>query len=167
MKNLVVAFSAVVVLGACSSEPEVIHLRTEKGKKETKAPVAANRVLTMEIEGMTCEMGCGGSIRKELKATGGVARVEFPNFTEGAKMQTARVSFDTNKITADEMIKIVTTMNEKQFTVGKTTSEVIDTPASSTSTEASDNSKEDQKVEIVETSYSMPNLLDILSGFVL
>jgi copper chaperone CopZ len=167
MKNLVVAFSAVVVLGACSSEPKEILLRTEKGVKETKAPVAANRVLTMEIEGMTCEMGCGGSIRKELKATGAVARVEFPNFKEGAKVQTARVSFDTNKITADEMIKIVTTMNEKQFTVGKTSSEVIDTPVGSSSTEATDDSKEDQKVEIVETSYSMPNLLDILSGFVL
>lgn len=166
MKNLVVAFSAVVVLGACSSEPEVIHLRTEKGKKETKAPVAANRVLTMEIEGMTCEMGCGGSIRKELKATGGVARVEFVDFTEGAKKQTARVSFDTNKITVDEMVKIVTTMNDKQFTVGKTSSVTIDAPAT-TSTTATPEESEDDKVRISETSFQIPNLLDILSSFVL
>ena len=166
MKNLVIAVSTVMVLGACSSEPEVIHLRTEKGKKETKAPVAANRVLTMEIEGMTCEMGCGGSIRKELKATGGVARVEFVDFKEGAKVQTAKVSFDTNKITVDEMVKIVSTMNDKQFTVGKTSSETIDTPAETT-TSATPEESEDEKVKISENAFQMPNLLDILSSFVL
>lgn len=144
----------------------MIHLRTEKGKKETKAPVAANRVLTMEIEGMTCEMGCGGSIRKELKATGGVARVEFVDFKEGAKVQTAKVSFDTNKITVDEMVKIVSTMNEKQFTVGKTSSEAIDAPTATTTTSTPADSEED-KVKISETTFQMPNLLDILSSFVL
>jgi copper chaperone CopZ len=166
MKTLFVAFSTVLVLGACSSEPEVIHLRTEKGKKETKATIAANRVLTMEIEGMTCEMGCGGSIRKELKATGGVARVEFVDFKEGEKVQTARVSFDTNKITVDEMVKIVSTMNEKQFTVGKTSSETIDAPEATTTSSTPEESEDDQ-VKISETSFQMPNLLDILSSFVL
>ena len=115
---------------------------------------------------MTCEMGCGGSIRKELKATGGVARVEFVDFKEGAKKQTARVSFDTNKITVDEMVKIVTTMNDKQFTVGKISSETIDAPATTSATATPEDS-EDDKVKISETSFQIPNLLDILSSFVL
>lgn len=165
MKKTAIAV-CTLLLFSCSSEPEVIHLRTEKGKKETKAPVAANRVLTMEIEGMTCEMGCGGSIRKELKATGGVARVEFVDFKEGAKVQTAKVSFDTNKITVDEMVNIVSTMNEKQFTVGKTSSEAIDAPTATTTTSTPADSEED-KVKISETTFQMPNLLDILSSFVL
>lgn len=166
MRKAAFVFIIFPLIFSCSSEPHVIHLRTEKGKKETKVPVAANRVLTMEIEGMTCEMGCGGSIRKELKAAGGVARVEFVDFKEGAKKQTARVSYDTNKITVDEMVKIVTTMNDKQFTVGKTSSETIDAPAT-TSTTATPEESEDDKVKISETSFQMPNLLDILSSFVL
>ena len=155
--------SSILLLSACSSEPTVVHLRTEKGKKEVKAPVNANRSLTMEIKGMTCEMGCGGSIRKELKATGGVSRVEF-DFVEGRKVQTAKISFDTNKITADAMVKIVTTMNEKQFTLGKMSSETLETtPSTPTTSESGDS--ENETVELYEQTYSMPNLLNILSGF--
>ena len=35
MKNLVLVISSAVILGACTSEAKVIHLRTEKGQKET------------------------------------------------------------------------------------------------------------------------------------
>jgi copper chaperone CopZ len=164
MKSAVFILSTTLFLGACSSEPNVVHLRTEKGKKAISTPVNANRILTMEVKGMTCEMGCGGSIRKELKGTGGVARVEFVNFDENKKVQTAKISFDTNKITVDEMVKIVTTMNENQFTVVHTSSEVIESKTTNTSVEepASD---EEEVVKITENSLSLPNVFDILSGF--
>lgn len=166
MKNRFVFFAAIVVLGACSSEPNVVHLRTEKGKKETKAPVIANRALNLEIEGMTCEMGCGGSIRKELKGTGGVARVEFIDFNDKNKVQKAKISFDTAKITADEIVKIVNTINDKQFTAHATGSELIDSPAN-TSTENSEEETEEETVKMSDTRVEIPNLLDIFSGFVL
>jgi copper chaperone CopZ len=163
MKIVGFILSLTLFLSACSSEPTVVHLRTEKGKKEVKIPVNANRSLTMEIKGMTCEMGCGGSIRKELKATGGVSRVEF-DFVEGRKVQTAKISFDTNKITADAMVKIISTMNDKQFTIGKSSSEALETSLSTSSTSETVDS-ENETVELYEQSYTMPNLLNILSGF--
>ncbi|MFN5149438.1 MAG: heavy-metal-associated domain-containing protein [Flavobacteriia bacterium] len=166
MKNSLIICSILLLFFSCSSEPNVIHLRTEKGKKETKVPVAANRVLTMEIEGMTCEMGCGGSIRKELKATGGVDRVEFVDFKDGAKVQTARISFDTNKISVDQMVDIVTNMNDKQFKVGNTSSETIETQTA-TATNSGPDESEEEKVKISETSFQIPNLLDILSSIIL
>lgn len=166
MKTLSFALATTLILGACSSEPKVVHLRTEKGQKETKAPVNANSVLTFDVEGMTCEMGCGGSIRKELKATGGVARVEFIDFDDTKKVQKAKVSFDTNKVSADELVKIVTTMNDKQFKVGKTTIETIDQTSEIPATEST-SSTEEEKVELSETSFVLPNLLDILSEVVL
>jgi copper chaperone CopZ len=166
MKTLSFILASTLILGACSSEPNVVHLRTEKGQKETKAPVNANSVLTMEIDGMTCEMGCGGSIRKELKASGAVARVEFIDFTEGQKTQTAKVSFDSTKITSDELVKIVSTINDKQFKVGKTTTDALATNAETTETSISSETEEEE-VELSESSFAIPNLLDILSGFVL
>ena len=166
MKNLVLVISSAVILGACTSEAKVIHLRTEKGQKETSVKVIANRVLSIEIEGMTCEMGCGGSIRKELKATKGVARVEFINFDEKKKIQNAEISFDTNIITADEMVKIITTMNDKQFKVGKMSSEAI-LSACCVSTEKVCSSQEEiETIEVSEARIAVPNLIDILAGIV-
>lgn len=161
MKKLAIAFSAVLILNACSSEPEVIHLRTEKGQLLTKNPVKSNQILTIEIEGMTCEMGCGGSIRKELKATGGVERVSF-DFIEGRNVQTAKISFDSNKISQDEMVKLITKMNDKQFKVGKISSENLE---SATATERAGDSEE-EKVEISHSNFALPNLIDILAGII-
>lgn len=163
MKSFAIILSSVLVLGACSSEPNVVHLRTEKGKKETKIPVNADKMLTLEVKGMTCEMGCGGSIRKELKASGGVARVEF-DFIEGEKVQTTKIYFDSDKVNEEEMMEIVTSMNDQQFTAIKVSSEGIST----TSTTPVENraTKEDEKVKISTSSYNLPNLFDLLSGII-
>lgn len=160
MKSFVAALSTLLMVISCSSEPNVVHLRTEKGKKETSSPVHANRMLTMEIEGMTCEMGCGGSIRKELKGTGGVARVEF-DFKEGKEIQTAKISFDSNKISEEEMVKIVDSMNEDQFAVGKTNSIDLE---NTNSNAVPSNKSEKPNVELSETSFALPNLFDILAN---
>ena len=163
MKPFTLFFSAFLVLSACSSEPNVVLLRTEKKHTAVKPVVLANRLLTLEVEGMTCEMGCGGSIRKELKATGGVERVEF-DFVEGKKIQTAKISFDKDKISADEMVAIVTKMNDKQFKVGTMRSEAIEVPISTGSVKA--NADAPEKIKISTSTYTLPNLMDILSSFV-
>lgn len=166
MKTFTFILVSSLILGACSSEPSVVHLRTEKGKKELKAPVKTNSILTMEIEGMTCEMGCGGTIRKELKATKAVGRVKFIDFTEGQEKQTARVAFDSTKISAEELIKIVSTINENQFTVVNSKVEKRERNMDAATSENS-NSSEEEKVELSESTFAIPNLLDILSGFVI
>ena len=163
MKPFALFFSSFLLLSACSSEPNVVLLRTEKKHTAVKPVVQANRLLTLEVEGMTCEMGCGGSIRKELKATGGVQRVEF-NFVEGEKIQTAKISFDKDKITADKMVKILTSMNDNQFKIGTMHSEAIDIPASTEATKANADSPE--KIKISTSTFTVPNLMDILSSFV-
>jgi copper chaperone CopZ len=165
MKSSIIVFSSLLLLSACSSETETVLLKTEKGvsKEKSKTPVVANRKATIEIEGMTCEMGCGGSIRKELKATGGVERVQY-DFVEGRDVNTATISFDKDKVTLDEMIKIITTMNENQFTVGKTSSTDIETPT--TSNEAPTKKDNTEKVSMSETSFQIPNLIDILSNLI-
>lgn len=115
MKIFALLFVASLVLFSCN--------QTEKPKtsqKETKKPaekVVANKLLTFEIEGMTCVMGCGGSIRKELAETNAVEKCEF-DFEADRKTNIVTVSYDEKKTSAKELIKIVTKMNDGQFTVG-------------------------------------------------
>ncbi len=164
MKNFSILFASALIIGACSSEPEKIHLRTEKGpRNENGKHVDANSMMTVEIQGMTCEMGCGGSIRKELKGTGAVARVQF-DFEEGRKKQTAMVSYDSSKITAAEMIRLITTMNDKQFSVGKNTVEPISKDV--TTDRSSSKESKEPEVELEETRIEMPNLINILKDLV-
>ena len=100
---------------ACNSTPETILLRREKVVKALKKKVIGTKNMTTEIEGMTCEMGCGGSIRKALKETGGVERVQY-DFVEGRKKQVAVVTYDAAKIDVQKMLQLIQSINEKQFT---------------------------------------------------
>jgi copper chaperone CopZ len=166
MKKLSILFSGVLILSACSSEPKEVLLRTEKGSTdEKKVPVHATAVLTMEVEGMTCEMGCGGSIRKELKATGGVERVKF-DFVEGAEKQKTYVYFDEAKVSEKDLKKIIMTMNENQFTISSSTKEKVDngTDASASKSISSD---ETAVVNMDEDNFQLPNLVGILKDLVL
>ena len=83
--------------------------------KTAKPVVVGTKKTALEIKGMTCEMGCGGSIRKALKETGGVERVQY-DFVEGRKKQIALITYDAAKIDAQKMIQLIQTINEKQFT---------------------------------------------------
>ncbi|MCF8415725.1 MAG: hypothetical protein K9G40_05750 [Crocinitomicaceae bacterium] len=166
MKKLSILFSGVLILSACSSEPKEVLLRTEKGSTDVKkAPVHSTAVLTMEVEGMTCEMGCGGSIRKELKATGGVERVKF-DFVEGAEKQKTYVYFDEAKVSEKELKEIITTMNEKQFTIGSCTKENVD-KTTQPSESKSNSSDEAAVVNMEEDNFQLPNLVGILKDLVL
>lgn len=100
---------------ACNSTPETIVLHRDKVVKTTKTKVIGNKKMTVVIEGMTCEMGCGGSIRKALKETGGVERVQY-DFVEGRKKQVAIVTYNAAKIDNQKMLQLIQSINEKQFT---------------------------------------------------
>ena len=116
MKVFVSLLTLSLLLFACNQQNTKSTTAVEKQAKPEK--VVANKMLTFEIQGMTCVMGCGGSIRKELAETNAVEKCEF-DFETDRKTNIVKVSFDQNKTTAKELIKIVTKMNEGQFTVGK------------------------------------------------
>ena len=166
MRSILYVSALTTLLFSCSSEPEVVHLRTVKGQEKETIKVNANRMLTVEIEGMSCEMACGGSIRTNLKATGAVDRVQF-DFEDGREIQTAFISYDSKKISDDQMLKLIQTINEKQFTTHKHSSEAL---ASSEEATGSDKggSNETSKVDVSEVtpSIELPNLFDLLKNLV-
>jgi|TARA_R110000737_G_scaffold350741_2_gene390677 copper chaperone CopZ len=115
MKVLQIIFVTAILLVSCGQNEK--QLAKEKQEKASKEKVVANKQLTFEIEGMVCVMGCGGSIKSKLAETNAVEKCEF-DFEEGREKNKVTVSFDKNKTTPEQIIKIVTDMNDGQFKVG-------------------------------------------------
>ena len=158
MKRLIYIAAILVVTSACSSDVTIDEAGTETSAET--AVVVPNSILTMEVDGMVCEMGCGGTLRKELKAIGGVSSVEF-DFEDERATNVATISFDNNIITVEEMIKAVSSASDGQFTVGETSTKKLETTSSAVE---SSSSSEKSNVEVVTTTTEMPNLLDLISG---
>lgn len=115
MTKLVYITLLLFSLFSCTHQEEKIIVKNAKPKEEKKiVNVIPTKILSLEIEGMSCEMNCGGSIRKELKKTGAVSRVEFV-WVEEAEKQLTKVSYDDNKITDKEIVALIEKINDGQF----------------------------------------------------
>ena len=116
MKNLISLFFLSLVLLACDQVKTAE--KTDDKVQTPKEKVVANKMLTFEIQGMSCEVMCGGSIRQKLSETNAVEKCDF-DFEDERKTNIVTVSYDQKKTTPKEIIKIVTKMNDGQFKVGK------------------------------------------------
>jgi Cu+-exporting ATPase len=164
MKRIFLLVTIGLILTACSSEVQMDSNQTQD-KLSNAELVVPNRLLTVEIEGMVCEMGCGGSIRKDLKAAGGVSDVTF-DYKEDRNTNFVAVTYDSQRITEQEMIERLSNLNDGQFTVGEKESEEFQVEKSNEKNEAK--SSEDSKIDVASSSgFEIPNLLDLLSGLLL
>ncbi len=102
----------IAVLFSCQeTSKNSIPVSVNKSKPTS---VHSNCQADYAVEGMVCQMGCGGSIRKELKLTGAVERVEV-NFVEELKEQVVRVQYDSTKIAIQKITSILNSINDRQF----------------------------------------------------
>lgn len=136
--------------------------------------VKANRLLTATIEGMVCEKGCGSSIRKELLHTNAVESCEF-DYQSDRKTNTVKISFDKDKISADKIVSILNTMNEKQFKVLETRTENYESKIAfcpylrkkcHQQKDISSLNSDEAKVKVSDTLAETPNLLQIFSRLI-
>lgn len=168
MKHAIIfGLATAFVLSSCTSNEKKIISVEKKVVYKKLDPVHANRKLAIEVSGMTCEHACGGSIRMALKETGAVDRVSY-DFEDGRKTNTAYITFDKSKISADKIVSIIETINEKQFTTGKLSSSDIEeeTKSSSPSTTITETKTTKINVEIPETNWEMPNIFEFFSHLV-
>ena len=132
---------------------------TIKSNHKKEQVAVSNETLVTEVEGMVCSMGCGGSIRKELKSTGAVSRVEV-DFDEEKEKQTVKITYDNRLISKKEIVERIEKLNKGQFSVSVIGSAFIE------SSDSRKSSSEEPKVNVSETSFEVPSLLDILSSIV-
>lgn len=165
MKKIAFIALVFVALSSCSESAKTDQSEETSTEEVAEHAVEPNKMMSMEIDGMVCKMGCGGSIRKSLKETGGVSRVEF-DFDEERSTNFATIYFNDSKINKEEIIDVVAKLNDKQFTVGKT--EIND--FTEVSSDESDNSSGDEdavKIDAYSQNVEVPNLLELLSGLFL
>ncbi|MFM7637229.1 MAG: heavy-metal-associated domain-containing protein [Crocinitomicaceae bacterium] len=114
--NKLYLITLISLVFSCKNQPADVAT-PEQVKVENKEQIVhPNKMLTAEITGMTCEQGCGGSIRKNLKAKGGVSKVEY-DFVIDAEKQVCRIYFDSTKINEGKISDVVNTINEEQFKI--------------------------------------------------
>jgi copper chaperone CopZ len=151
MKRLL-TFALLLSLFSCSDS----SLKNEDKKEQV---AVSNETLVTEVEGLVCSMGCGGSIRKELKSTGAVSRVEV-DFDEEKEKQTVKITYDNRLISKKEIVDRIEKLNKGQFTVSVIGSTFIENST------IEKKSSEEPKVNVSETTFEVPSLLDILSSIV-
>lgn len=164
ISKLLVPVAITAVLVACGQEESKTRIVKQEQAEETgeQLPdVKADRLLVVDLEGMVCEMGCGGSIRKELYESNAVKQVEF-DFDEERTVDVARVAYDRNKISADKIVAIIAAANEGQFNVINTRSEpyVDATTVEEEKTSSLSEPKHNRRKVAVKTAHS-----SISSGF--
>jgi len=147
-------WSFTLLLVACQTSSSADN--KEITDEDIARTVEATHIAEIEVSGMTCEMGCGGDIRKALRNTGGVAKVDF-DFESERDVNIARVYFDNLTIQQEELRKVLATLNKGQFTVG----EIQTTPILS-SDGAKENKKNNESNSGVQMNTQLFSLTDAL-----
>lgn len=120
MKKVLLFSGLVVFLMSCSNNKTENTANNDVAQEQTlddHKNVKPTTVLTAEIAGMSCEKGCGSSIRKELFANGGVSKVEYADFDEEKEYNVIKVYYDENAISEDDIILALTTMESHKYTI--------------------------------------------------
>lgn len=165
---LFIGIATTLMLGSCSSGEKKIISVEKKVVYKKLDPVHADRKLAVEVSGMSCEHACGGSIRMALKETGAVDRVSY-DFESGRKTNTAYITFDKSKISADKIVSIIETINDKQFTTGKVSSTDLEgesTSESPVTSETKESKTSKINVEVPETSWEIPNVFKFFARLI-
>lgn len=159
-----IVLSSVLIASSCSSETTKNEPEVKKNieKIVTAEKVLSNKEMEVEVEGMMCMMGCGSSIRKALKETGGVESCSFKDFNDENEWNKAVIRFDSEKISADKIISIVEEINEKQFaTRNPKTISIEQTDSQAKEGSKTSTTEEEKTVTMHTNGFELPNLLNI------
>lgn len=121
--HVALQLSAIALLWSCggTSESSLEAHGTGTGLEKVVQEVVITSgdpvtVADLQIEGMSCEMMCGGSIRKALNGLVGVAGTEIA-FHEGDEPDHAVVTYDEALLSDEELIKAVQALYDGQYRV--------------------------------------------------
>ena len=98
MKNLLTTLILAIVFFSCNEVKK--EKKNEKSEVKTEEVAANYKSIEVEIEGMTCEIGCARLIQSKLSKVDGITytKVDF----ESKKGQ---FTYDSNKISQNDIVK--------------------------------------------------------------
>ena len=97
MRKYIYALMVIFVVLSCNETKKKSSI--EKSEEQTQEIAAVYKNLEVEIEGMTCEIGCARTIQSKLSKVKGVtySKVSFEN-------KTGQFTYDENKISKENII---------------------------------------------------------------
>lgn len=170
MRSWIIAGSVpFLLLSACSTGAgEATEVATDAA---SVARVVTEQVITqgtpvtfadLSISGMSCEMMCGGAIKKALAQVPGVAGTEI-KFIEGDENDHAIVTFDPAQVNDAQLVEAVQKIHDGQYKVVAVavTKQVKGEGAASEGEEAA--GATEAKVNAELPTLRLPSLLELLS----
>lgn len=114
-------FVAALLFTGCSNQevPTAEATAADIQRTVTEIAIADGTPVTfadISIEGMSCEMMCGGSIKKALAKLPGIEQTEI-KFVEGDERDHAIVTYDESKVTDAQMIEAIQGLHDGQYKV--------------------------------------------------
>lgn len=155
MKNLrilLIATCATVISMGCGD------VQTSNGNQPdtSESATLANAVANLEIDGMACEVMCGGKIKETLAGMTGVVSCDL-DFDK----KLATVKFDNNSTSKNDMISVIQELNEGQFKVLSSDEKTLN---NSEDEEVFNSNSSEQSVEVISAgNFKFPNILDALT----
>jgi Cu+-exporting ATPase len=104
MKNNLLLIPLLIILAftSCKNKVENESLNNNNSVESEKLAEMDVRKIGLNIEGMTCEIGCARTIQSKLSKTEGVKFAEI-NFEK----KNGIVEYDANKVSEKEIVNVV------------------------------------------------------------
>jgi copper chaperone CopZ len=164
--RLVLPLLTATLISCASEAPEPMQQAPAQAIERVVEEVAiSGKVLTtfadLSITGMSCEMMCGGSIKKALAKLPGVNSTEI-KFVEGEENDHAIVDYDATKVTDEQLIGAIQDLYDGQYKVVavKITKQI---PAAGTAATDAAKAKEDGVSVLNPAAVVIPGILAVLS----
>jgi copper chaperone CopZ len=161
MKNaLFTLFFAALLLLACNDAPkssaaeqttEIVHLTASGPKAKTSANI--------QIDGMMCEIACGGKIKKELYELEGVSKAEIA-YHDGDEADFAVVEYDPEVLSESELIASITSIADGELYAVPKMEVTQFTPVMSNGDNVSASDEANMSV-----GFRIPGILELLKSF--
>lgn len=113
LQNIVPIVIALACTLGCTKQEKIPQKSAEQPNKTAtespkKAPKLATRTTILEVQGMTCESGCGGRVSRALAELDGIKKLEM-NF----KKKQFRVTYDPAAVTEKDFVVAVTSCGDE------------------------------------------------------
>lgn len=105
MTRFVLIAAALFAFSGCAPEKSYeVNIEERVGDVE-------KTVAKISVDGMMCEIACGGKIRKELSELPGVASASI-EFHDGETTDYALVEFNPNLVSEDQLVSTINTISD-------------------------------------------------------
>ncbi len=154
---------AATLLFACGSAPDPVAAIPGVERVVKEVAISSGEPVTtadLSIEGMSCEMMCGGSIKKALAALGVSATEIQMNEAEGPDH--AIVTYDDSRVTDAQMIEAIQKLHDGQYKVLAVSITKEVKGASASNSEAEQGAEEKGVSVSVPKEVVLPSILAIL-----